>query len=70
MPPPEVNRVKVDFFLKKESTLHNPIKKSVNFKELTFRQREPMRDHIWGVRGWQNCCCEVHNGLHLQGKQR
>ena len=26
-----------------------------------------MCDHLWWVWGWQDCCSQVHHGLHLQG---
>ena len=44
--------------------------KAVKIKKIirwTFRQWEPMCDHLGGVWGWQDCRRQVHHGLHLQG---
>ena len=44
--------------------------KTVQIKKIirwTFRQWEPMCDHLGGVWGWQDRRCQVHHGLHLQG---
>ena len=44
--------------------------KTVQIKKIirwTFRQWEPMCDHLGGVWGWQDCRRQVHHGLHLQG---
>ena len=44
--------------------------KTVQIKKIirwTFRQWEPMCDHLGGVWGWQDCRRQVHHGLYLQG---
>ena len=44
--------------------------KTVQIKKIirwTFRQWEPMCDHLGGVWGWQDRRRQVHHGLHLQG---
>ena len=44
--------------------------KTVQIKKIirwTFRQWEPMCDHLWWVWGGQDGCSQVHHGLHLQG---